>query len=116
MKQPAASVKAVGESGTIFFNGSIVTITREGGRALDSFPTMSTHIPVTSIAFVVLKAPSSAGGYLEIVPMSGINRVARERSNLHALDNEFAVTFTVEQLRPFEVMRDAILDAISARM
>jgi len=100
---------AKGNTGTISFNGQVVSITREGALARMSFGNGEKRIPVHSITAVQLKPASVwSNGFIQLSLVGGI-----ERGRLNATNDENSIVFWPKQQADFERVRDEIEAAIA---
>lgn len=107
---------ARGQSGTVMFDGTFVTISRTGLSRL-TIGKGDKRIPVASIAAVQWKpAGALVNGFIQFTLPGGVERRSRAGSQtFDAARDENSVVFTKKQAPEFEQMRQAVEQAIAHR-
>lgn len=108
--------RAVGQTGTITFDGQFVTISREGIRAKAMFGKGDKRIPLRSITAVQFKpAGALTQGFIQLTISGGSDKTAmRGGRTQQAFTDENSVVFLKKSQADFEAVRDAIDEAIAA--
>lgn len=111
------TITAKGQSGTLAFDGTFVTISRTG-LARMTVGKGDKRIPIASVSGVDWKpAGMLVNGYIQITMPGGIERRSRAGSRtFDAAKDENSVVFTKGQQAQFEQVRQAIEQAIAQRM
>lgn len=107
-------MEAKGHTGTVVFEGKLVTIKRDGlGRVAQGRG--DKVIPLRSLTAVQLKpAGLLSNGFIEFTIGGGSERTSRVGSaTVGAVSNENAVVFTRKQQAAFEALRDEVNRALA---
>lgn len=110
-----AGMEARGHTGTVGFDGSMLTISRSGALGRLSVGKGEKRIPVRSITAVQWKpAGPLVNGYIQF-SMGGGNEVRAQfgRQTKGAARDENSVVFTRKQQADFEPLRAAVEQAIA---
>lgn len=117
MSDMAEPIVAKGVTGTITFDGRMVTISHSGIVGRMTAGKGEKRVPVSSIAGVEWKPPGfGVRGFLRITVPGGIERTSRVGKRTEdAAKDENSVVFSKTQRPDFERIRTAIEDAIANR-
>lgn len=109
------SLSAKGQTGTIEFDGTFVTIKR-GGLARLTVGKGDKRIPVHSITAVQVKpAGALVNGFISFSLAGGVEKQSKfGKQTIDAGADENSVVFTKKQASEFEALRDAVEQAIVA--
>lgn len=109
-------VKAVGQTGSVEFDGQSVIITREGLRAKAMFGSGEKRIPVRSITAVQFKpAGALTQGFIQFTISGGSEGMKlRGGRTQEAFTDENSVVFVRKAMPDFERLRDEVNAAIAS--
>lgn len=107
-------IEASGQGGQMAYDGTFVTITRNGFLGRASHGRGDKRLPIASITSVQWKpAGAMVNGFIQL-SLSGSDRQAMKGSRtLDAAKDENSVVFTKKQQPAFEALRAAIEQAIA---
>jgi hypothetical protein len=110
-------IEATGYNGQVRFDGEYVTITRKGFLARMTVGKGEKRIHISQITAVQWKPPGAmVNGYIQFTVPGGIEmRSAFGKQTANAARDENSVIVTKMEAPAFEVLRDAIDDAIARR-
>lgn len=110
-------IEAKGQSGTVVFDGSLITLRRDGFLARAVVGKGTKMIPVSQVVAVQLKpAGALVNGYIQFtIPGGNEIRSQTGRATFDAGKDENSVVFTRKQSPAFQALHDAVMAAIAAR-